>query len=104
MKRIIFFIPFIIFALLILFIYSVGSIKVTAPALIILLCFAISGVLLSKNKAWGSIFSLAAAGMIIYEGTTNWKLGREEIMIGVFIALFYIALSIYVFVKNRNNS
>ncbi len=101
MKKSIFFVPFIIFALFILFIYSVGSIEVTTPALIILLCFGISGVLLSKNKAWGSIFSLAAAGMIIYEGTNNWKLGREEIMIGVLIALFYIALTIYVFVKNK---
>jgi len=102
MKKIVFYIPAIIFTLffgLVAIRASIGSISPVAAVWLVL--FFISGILLSKNMFWGSLLGALPAIYIIYMGIQYTGQDINEMPIGIIVLIFYIISGGFVFYKNK---
>lgn len=103
MKKVLFFVPAIIFTLF----YSLaafGGIGAIHPVVISWLAlFWVSGVLLSKGVFWGGIGAIPAI-CFIYMGTQDTGQIFSETPMGVVIMLYYAACFYYVYKKGISKS
>ena len=102
MRKIIYYIPTIIFLILYSLVVIGGGISIISPAAAVwLILFLTSGILLSKNIFWGSLFGTLPAIHMIYMGTQETGQIINEIPIGIIILAFYIICGGFVFFKNK---
>jgi hypothetical protein len=101
LKKLVFYIPFILFSLF----YGmllIGGELVNLPSVIIWISlFAISGFILSKNYFWGGLFGLFPAIHLMYMGTQDTGQIISETPIGIAIFVFYVGCG---YIAYRNNS
>lgn len=101
MKKLIFYIPAIIFTILygVIAISEKGSIS--PIVLIWLALFYISGFILNKNIFWGSLLGALPAIHLIYMGTQETGQIFNEIPIGIVVLIFYIICGYSVYRNNK---
>lgn len=101
MKKIIFYIPFIIFAIF-FGVITISDNGVISPiAIVWLALFFISGLILHKNVYWGSLFGTLPAIHMIYMGTQETGQIINEMPIGIIILIFYIICGYFVYKSNK---
>lgn len=101
MKKIVFYIPAIIFAVFygLLAIANIGAIS---PFVIVwLVLFLLSGILLVKDIFWGSLLGVLPAIHLIYMGTQETGQIISEIPIGIIVLIFYLVCGGFIFYKNK---
>ena len=100
MKKIIFYIPAIIFAIIygVIAISNIGAIS--SIVIIWLALFFVSGFILNKNVFWGSLLGTLPAIHLIYMGTQETGQIVNEIPIGIVILIFYIICGYFVYGNN----
>jgi len=100
MKKIIFYVPAIIFTIL-YGLVAISNIGVISSIVVIWLAlFFISGFTLSKNISWGSLLGALPAIHLIYMGTQETGQVINEMPIGVIVLIFYITCGYFI---RRNN-
>ena len=101
MTKILYYIPAIIFTLL-YGLVSISGIAVIVPiAIIWLVLFFASGILLSRNLFWGALLGALPAIHMIYMGTRETGQIINEIPIGITILIYYIICGGVVFYKSK---
>lgn len=101
MKKILFYIPAIIFTVFYSFV-AISRIGTISPIVLVWLAlFFVSGFVMNKNIFWGSIFGMLPAINLIYLGTRDTGQIISEIPIGVIVLIFYIICGSCVFIRIR---
>ncbi|MFL2062040.1 hypothetical protein ACEN4K_11650 [Marinilactibacillus psychrotolerans] len=101
MKKIIFYVPAIVFTILygVVAITNIGAIS---PIVVVWLAlFFISGFILNKNISWGSLLGALPAIHIIYMGTQETGQIINEMTIGIVLLIFYITCGYFVYRNNK---
>ncbi|MFL2131850.1 hypothetical protein [Ruoffia sp. FAM 20858] len=101
MKKIIFYVPAIVFTILygVVAITNIGAIS---PIVVVWLAlFFISGFILNKNISWGSLLGALPAIHIIYMGTQETGQIINEMPIGIVLLIFYITCGYFVYRNNK---
>ena len=101
-KKIIFFIPAIIFTTLYGFVAidRIGSISPVVAVWLVL--FLSSGILLSKDIFWGGLLGSLPGIHLIYMGNQETGQLINETPIGILVLIFYIVCSRYIYYKLKN--
>lgn len=100
MKKILFFLPAIVFTIFYVWVVF-GGIGAVHPIVIVWLAlFLAAGVLLSKDKFWGGLFGVIPAAAFIYMGTQTTGQIFNEAPVGIVVLLYY-AVCIYCVYKNK---
>ncbi|WNF38882.1 hypothetical protein RJD24_10865 [Bacillaceae bacterium IKA-2] len=103
MKKIIFYIPAIIFAIL-YGVVAISNIGAISPIVVVWLAlFFFSGFILNKNVFWGSLLGTLPAIHLIYMGTQETGQIINEIPIGIVILIFYIICGYFVYRNNKKS-
>lgn len=104
MKKVIFYIPSIIFAILyvMIAISNIGAISPIVIAWLVLLF--ISGFILNKNLFWGSLLGILPAIHLIYMGTQETGQIINEMPIGIIIFIYYIICGLFVYRNNKKSN
>lgn len=104
MKKLIFFIPAIVFTIL----YGCAALEgigaIHPIAIVWLLLFWSAGVLLSKAIFWGGLLGIIPAACFIYMGTQETGQIISETPIGIAILLYYGVCIYCVYKKNLSKS
>lgn len=101
MRKIVFYIPAIIFAIFYGFV-SISNIGAISPMVLVWVAlFIISGVILNKNFFGGSLLGALPAIHLIYMGMQETGQIINEISIGIVILIFYIFCGYFVFRNNK---
>lgn len=102
MKKIVFYIPAIIFTAIFGSVAIIfGGIRVISPLVAVwLVLFFISGILLNKNMFLGSILGALPAIHMIYMGTKETGQIINEKPIGIVVLLFYIICGYAIYRKD----
>ena len=101
MKKIIFYLPAIIFTVL-YGILAVGDVGEISPIVIIWLALLFaSGFILNKKYFWGGLLGILPGIHMIYMGTVESAQIFNEMPIGGILIIFYIICAYYVFTKNK---
>lgn len=104
MKRILYFLPAIVFTIF----YgwaALGGIGAIHPIVIVwLILFWIAGILLSKTIFWGGLFGVIPAAYFIYMGTQETGQIISETPIGIVVLLYYVACIYNVYKKSNLKS
>lgn len=101
MTKILYYIPAIIFTLLYGLLAMSGIAVIVPIAIIWLVLFFASGILLSKNLFWGALLGALPAIHMIYMGTRETGQIINEIPIGITILIYYIICGGVVFYKSK---
>ncbi|MGH4120275.1 hypothetical protein [Clostridium sp.] len=99
MKKIVFYIPVIIFTVL-YGLLAIGNVGAISPVVIIwLLLFLAAGIFLSKDRFWGGLLGALPAIHLIYMG--NQKTGQiiNEMPIGIIVLIFYAICESFIFFR-----
>ena len=101
MKKIVCFLPFIIFLIIrfLVFYIEIGSVNISFY--IVMIGFLVAGILLRYSNILGGIIGIFTSLYIYYTGTQNWKAGDIEIGISIILLIFYAA-SIVLIGKNKS--
>ena len=104
MKKIVFYIPAIIFAILYggIAISHIGAISPIVAVWLAL--FFISGFILNKNVFWGGLLGMIPAIHLIYMGTQEKGQIINEIPIGIVVLIFYIICGYFVYRNNKKSN
>lgn len=94
MKKVLYYLPFIIFVLFYSYILLLDFNSLQSTFLIIILLPLIAGVLMDNNKWWGSIIGLILGIILIYMGIKDTGQIINERIIGVIIIVYYIICGI----------
>lgn len=101
MKKILYFIPAIVFGLL----YSLLIVEGQGPILwhgwLFLTLMIVSGILLAKRKWWGAIPGVVIGVFFICSGLTNEYAILPEWQVGIVLVLYYIFSSVFATSKNK---
>lgn len=98
MKKVIFYIPTILFAILFgLLAIRLGVGSTSLIIIVWIILFLVSGFLLSKDKFWGGIFGMLPGIHWIYMGTQYTMQAINEMSLGITVLIFYIICGGFVF-------
>lgn len=101
MKKIVFYIPAMIFTVL----YGLAAISdigaVSSFVIVWLLLFLVAGIFLSKGKFWGGILGALPAIHLIYMGTQETGQVINEMPIGIVVLIFYAICMLFIFNKSK---
>ena len=100
MNKILYYIPFIITISVLLICGNSVTIK-WLPMMMLLALFFVSGLLLSKKSWLGGIVGSISTLYIIYDSFANWKLGKEECIIGIIILIYYMVCSVNILTNKK---
>lgn len=104
MKKIIFYIPAIIFTIFYGMI-AISNIGAISPIVIVwLVLFCVSGFILNKNVFWGGLLGTLPAIHLIYMGTQETGQIISEMPTGIVVLIFYIICGGFAFYKNRKKA
>ncbi|SDK11242.1 hypothetical protein [Natronincola ferrireducens] len=100
MKKIVFYIPAILFTIIFGWLaISFGICPISPIVLIWITLFLASGFLLNKDKFWGGILGMLPGIYFIYASTKYTGQVISERPIGIVVLIFYMICSGYVFSK-----
>ena len=99
MKKILFFIPAIVFTIFYGLAASGGIGDINPIVILWLALFWISGILLSKTLFWGGLLGVIPAACFIYMGTQETGQIIKETPIGIVVLLYYAVCIYYVYKK-----
>lgn len=104
MKKILFYIPTIIFS--IFFSWSIISFGISfSPVIFVwLTLFLAGGILLSKGEFWGGFLGLLPGIHLIYMGTQDTGQIVNEMPIGIIVLVFYFVCGSFIFYKSKKIS
>lgn len=101
MKKIVFYIPAIIFTVL-YGLLAIGGIGAISPVVAVwLIFFLTSGILLSKDMFWGGLLGALPAIHLIYMGNQETGQIINEMPIGIIVLIFYIVCGSFIFYKGK---
>lgn len=102
MRRIIFYIPAILFAIIYGCLAIFFSIRSISPIIFIwIILFLVSGFLLNENKVLGGILGMVPGIYFIYMSTKYTGQLISERPIGILVLVFYMLCSIHVYNKGN---
>ena len=102
MKKIIYFIPAIIFTIFYGGLFLANEQIAIMPCVIMTTLFYVAGYFLCKDKFWGCLFGLPVGAVFIYMSTIDTgQILPIELPAGVIIIMFYLLCGGYVFYKNN---
>ena len=105
MKKIGLFIPAIVFTAFYGLITLGGGFSIVSPIVYgWIALFIISGLLLSKDKVWGSFFGVLPGIHLIFMSTKDTGQIISELPIGIIVAAFYLLCFGFVFYKKKKKS
>ena len=104
MKKVIFYIPTVLFAIIFGGLAIIGGTSSVSPIVIVWIGFVLSwwDFILDQYKPWGAIFGMLPGIHFIYMSTR--EIGQAidiELPLGLIILFFYIFCGIYVYRKNK---
>lgn len=103
MKKIVFYIPAILFTILYIWVViTFGMVSISPLIFAWIALFLVSGVLLSKDKFWGGILRMLPGIYFIYMGANYTGQRFSERAIGVIALIFYMFCSGYIFYKKAS--
>lgn len=101
MKKIVFYIPAIIFTVL-YGLLAIGGIGAISPVVAVwLIFFLTSGILLGKDMFWGGLLGALPAIHLIYMGNQETGQIINEMPIGIIVLIFYIVCGSFIFYKGK---
>ncbi len=101
MKKILFYIPAIVFMLFYGIVALSGFSAISPVVMVWLLLWSISGFLLNKNYFWGSLFGALPAIHLVYMGAQETGQIINETPIGIVVLSFYLICGYLVYRKNK---
>lgn len=105
MKKILYFLPFILGCILYFFGGMIGSFRAINPFVwVALAMLMISGILMNKKKWWGCILGIFIGILLIYMGTQETGQIVSETPIGIIMCIYYIICGVVSYKKIRRNS
>lgn len=100
MKKLVFFIPAIIFTIFYGLVAFGGMGAIHPIVLLWLALLWIAGIFLSKTLFWGDLLGMIPAACFIYMGMQETGQIVSEIPIGIVVLLYYVACIYYVYKKS----
>lgn len=101
MKKLVFFIPAIIFTIYYGFALLAGMGAIHPIVLVYLVLFWIAGIFLSKAMFWGGLLGFIPGVCFTYMGTRETGQIYKETPVGVIILLYYAACILYCVYKKK---
>ncbi len=102
MKKIVYYIPAVVFSVFYGLIIIGGGIGMISPVVAVwLVLFLTSSILLSKKIFWGSFLGALPAIHLIYMGTQETGQIINEMPIGIIVLIFYIICGGFIFYKEK---
>lgn len=100
MKKAVFYIPVILFAILYIWVVITFGVGSTSPLVFAWIAlYLMSSILLSKDKWWGGILGMLPGSHFLYMGANYTGQRFSERAIGIVVLIFYTFCSGYVFYK-----
>ena len=100
MKKILYYIPLVVFGLFHTLIFFVGIGPISPVIWLWLALFLTSGILMEKNISRGAIIGMLPAVHMIYMGTKDTGQIINESMVGIIVLIFY-AVCFYICNKSK---
>lgn len=95
MKKILYFLPFVLGFILYIFLGIVSSFGTINPFVwVALLLLLVAGLLMSQNKWWGCIFGIVIGILLIYMGTQETGQIIKETPFGIIMCIYYIVCAL----------
>lgn len=95
MKKILYFLPFVLGFILYIFLGIVSSFGTINPFVwVALLLLLVAGLLMSKNKWWGCIFGIVIGILLMYMGTQETGQIINETPFGIIMCIYYIVCAL----------
>lgn len=104
MKKLVFFIPAILFTIIYGLLAIVSITSIHPIAIVLLIMFWSAGVLLYKKVIWGGLLGIIPAAVFIYMGTQDTGQIFSETPIGIVILLYYVVCICWIYKKNISKS
>lgn len=102
MKKLIFFVPAILFTFFYGFIILVsGTVSLNPIVIVWLASMWIAGILLNRESWWGGLIGTIPGLCFIYMGTQDTGQIIKETPIGIVVLLFYVGCSLIIYKNNR---
>lgn len=103
MKKFIFYIPTVLFAIIFGGLAIIGGTSSVSPIVIVWIgLFLVGGFILNQYKPWGAIFGMLPGIHLIYMSTKDTGQAIDiELPLGLIVLFFYIFCGIYVYRKNK---
>ena len=96
MRKILYFLPFVLGAILYVFLGIASSFGSINPFVWIALgMLLISGILMYKNKWWGCLLGVLIGILLIYMGTRETGQIIKETPFGIIMCIYYIACAVF---------
>lgn len=100
MKKILYFLPFVLGFILYIFLGIVSSFGTINPFVwVALLLLLVAGLLMSQNKWWGCIFGIVIGILLIYMGTQETGQIIKETPFGIIMCIYYIVCALVSYKK-----
>lgn len=101
MKKILYFLPFVLGFILYIFLGIVSSFGTINPFVwVALLLLLVAGLLMSQNKWWGCIFGIVIGILLIYMGTQETGQIIKETPFGIIMCIYYIVCALVSYKKS----
>ena len=101
MKKILYFIPFILGCVLYIFTGFVGSFSAINPFVWIALAILLfSAYLMNKKKWWGSVLGILIGILLIYMGNKETGQVVSETPLGIIMCIYYIICAVISYREN----
>ena len=95
MKKILYFLPFVLCCIIYVFLGIVSSFETINPFVwVALVMLLIAGLLMSQNKWWGCIFGIVIGILLIYMGTQETGQIIKETPFGIIMCIYYIVCAL----------
>lgn len=102
MKKILYFLPFILGGILYIFLGIASSFGSINPLVWIALgMLLISGFLMNKNKWWGCVFGILIGIFLIYMGNQETGQIIKETPFGIIMCIYYILCAVISYRKGK---
>lgn len=103
MKKIVFYIPAIIFIFFCVLLATQGIGPISPIVAIWVVLFLIAGILLSKAIFWGGLLGILTSIYFTYMSTQETgQVIDIELPLGIIVFIYYAICSYYVYKKNKN--
>ena len=104
MKKILYFLPAIVFGLVYLLLTFEGQGPILWYGWLFLALMIVSGILLAKNKWWAAIPGVCIGIFFIYSGLTNEYMILPEWQVGIALVLYNIGCGVFAASNKKENS
>ena len=105
MKKILYFLPFVLGCTLYVFLGIASSFGSINPMVWVALTnLFIAGILMKNNKWWGSILGIAIGILLIYMGNQETGQVFSETPLGIIMCIYYIVCAVISYIERESNT